>query len=415
MVAAAHAPRESVPTSKNEFMTSYDLPRSERPGSLNSRLPGLKQTVAKQCLRLILSATLLSAGLLGCSGYRYRFPVSNEILQAPETEIHAVKLQKSGSGYIAHSITRLNGTKPMEGEPTALIASGTTEVWQWEVRAVPALLPSWKAWQNDKKVQLRAVNPDDWQHPAATWEQAFARVYKVVNYLLGKNPLPVKLTLLLIPDGTAYNKTLVQSGNGFVPLTFAFYYPSASTANTLTADQFSALVQAVSLTIHEYQHVMTDSGLLNTPGNNEIDKTINDENRSQCFFESALLALTSGTHTELKWEAGMAREALLAGSTSHQTALETEGAIDKPQRRYADATLWARYLYAKNMLAYLQTRGPGTERVLSNQPSGMNAVLSVCRAMTRQPIDLTVGIYPPIEIEYIPFFPAKLGPRESKP
>jgi hypothetical protein len=352
--------------------------------------------------------------LTGC--LRYRFALPNSVLQAPDTQIWGVNFQKSGSGYRIHSITKFNGSKPLNAEPTAPLASGKTETWQWEVLAVPSLLPSWKAWQDDKKVQQRIASQDDWSHPAANWEQAFSRSYKVVNFLLGRPPLPMKLKVLLIPDGSAYHKDFVQTGDGFVPLTFAFYYPSSENKE-LTGARFSALVEAVSKSIYEYQHVMDDTGMIKLIGKDETDQTINDEARSHCWYDSNFFALTSGTHTSVRWNPPTPQD-LMAASATHNTSLVTgkqdaEGEQEK-KRNFSDAALWGRYLEAKSISAYLQERGIRDGEVLSNDPARMNAVLSLCRAMTQQPLDLTAGAYPASKVDYVAFFPPTPDTAKAK-
>ena len=367
----------------------------------------------------LLAAGLILAPLISC--VRYRFPVSSETMQAPDSQIWAVRAQKSESGYRTHSITRLKGAGSMRGERAAAIASGSTGNWQWEVRAVPSLLPSLKAWQSDKEVQMAAGDHENWGHPAASWEQAFARAYKVVNYLLGRPPLPMKLTLLLVPEGSAYKKAFVQTGDGFIPLTFVFYYPSAaSETDALTSERFSAMVEAVSKSVHEYQHTLVDTLAIKPMGNNEVDKIINSEIRSQCWAHSTTLALASGTASDLKWNPALPNE-LSERHKGHGTSREAskpagdvqDSARPKP-RRFTDAGLWAGHLFAKNVSAYLLERGFAEPKVVYYDPAAMNTVLSLCVAITQHPRDLTVGLYPPSEVEYVPFFPSSLSPEKSK-
>jgi hypothetical protein len=378
----------------------------------------MRHSVHQRVRNSLLILGLISSALTGC--IRYRFDLPAAMLQAPDSQIWGVSFEGSGSDYRIRSLTRLNGSHGNHSDPNALIASGNVENWQWEVRAVPSLLPSWKAWESDSKVQQRAVEPDSWDHPAATWQQAFSRAYKVVTYLLGRQPVPLKLTVLLVPDGSGYEKTIVQNGNGVIPLTFAFHYPPPdSDSTTFTAARFSALVEAVSRSIYEYQHILVATNVIQPVGNNETDKTINDETRSHCWFDSTFLALTAGTHTETTWTPAPA--ALLEESTHHTTSLETQkgtGAAQDsdvaPNRRYSDAVLWARYLESKSVFSYLQQAGINNGKVTSNEYRGMNAMLSVCRAMTQHPLDLTSGSYPPKQVEYAPFFPANKDADAAK-
>ena len=362
----------------------------------------------------ILGIAVLSATLAACARYRYNAP--SWLLQSPDVQLRAVATLESKPPYRVSSETRLKGAKPVQGQATAVIASGNTGNWQWEVRAVPSLLPSWEAWQRDKRFKLRSQEPDDWSHPVATWNQAFSRAYKVATYLLGRPPLPMKATVLLVPEGSTYHEVVTQSGADAVPLTFAFYYPSADGVTyELTSERFSALIDAVSITVYEYQHVLVSTNTIEPVGADATDRSINDESRSQCWQHSTVLALTSGSHTSLSWDASAARAALFAESASQSISPETGDQLPaaapterSTKRRYSDAVLWARQLELKNLLIYLGERGIRQPKVQSNDPAAMNAVLSFCRAITQRPRDLTTGTYPPAEVEYVPFFPASL-------
>ena len=360
---------------------------------------------------------LIGVALIGCA--RYRFPLSSEQMHAPGSQIWGVKAQKSASGFRTNSVTRLKGADPMRGKPTAMIASGTTGTWHWEVRAIPSLLPSLKAWQSNKEVQLDASSPDSWAHPAASWEQAFARAYKVVSYLMGRAPEPAKLTVLLIPKGRTYKKAFVETEKGLIPLTFAFYYPpDPSEMDTLTSDRFSALVKAVSNVVHEYQHALVDTMAIASPGKNETDRAINSEIRSQCWTQSAILALTSGTASSLNWNTALPDELIERSSgnkTSQGPKPMANNAKESPRpkaRRYSDANLWAGHLLAQNVSAYLLSRGFPEPKVVNSQSSGMNAFLSVCRALTQRPRDLTAGPFPAARIKFVPFFPGSSTARK---
>ncbi len=367
-----------------------------------------------------VALTLLSATLTACTRYRYDAP--KWMLQSENVQFRGVATLESKPPYRISSETRLNGSKPVGDKPTAVIASGVTENWQWEVRAVPSLLPSWEAWKRDKRFLLRSQGQDDWSHPVATWDQAFSRAFKVASYLLGKPPLPMKATILLVPDGTSYHKVFTQMGDAFIPLTFAFYYPSSESGSyELTSERFSALVDAVATMLYEYQHVLVSTNAIGPVGTNITDKTINDESRSHCWGHSTLLALTSGSHTNITWDPAAARAVLFADSASQNISLE---AGDQPSaagrveenagRRYPDALLWGRELEFKNLFLYLRERGIREPKVQSNDPAAMNAVLSFCRATTQHPRDLTAGTYPPAEVEYVPFFPPSLTADKPK-
>lgn len=184
----------------------------------------------KGVLLVALAVVLLYSAILAGADKKHHFnwDYPPEKLNAPGSQAWAVARLNSHGGYRVISTTKLNGSLPMQAKANAPVASGTTCNWSWEVKAVPSLLPSWQAWQRDPKFARRAVSPDDWSHPAASWEQAFARAHKLATYLLGRKPLPLKVSVLLIPEDTAYDESFTDTGGDPVYLTFAFYYSTTS-------------------------------------------------------------------------------------------------------------------------------------------------------------------------------------------
>jgi hypothetical protein len=340
-------------------------------------------------------------------------------MRAPGGAIWAVQAQQIGDAYRTHSITRLNGSEPMDGVPDRLVASGRTGTWQWEVRAVASILPSLNAWQNDKEVQSDANAQDDWSYPATTWNSAFGRAYQIADYLLGRPPLRAKITILLVPAGSAYKKVITQTGNGFVPLTLAFNYPaSALESEALTSARFSALVEAIAESVHEYQHLLVDTREIQAIGSGETDRTINSEIRSQCWYQSATFAVASGTTSSFKWNPKLP-DALIDHSTKQSSADQTMSHSEMEEsnrlktRRFSDADLWAGHLFARNVSSYLAETGFPDPNVMNNNSAGMNRVLSLCRAITQHPRDLTSERYPASQVQYAPFFPANLASRNT--
>ncbi len=373
----------------------------------------------KRRLSSLLVVLALCPAALVASCMRYRYDVPTRVMQAPDAQVWGVALLQSEHGYRVASVTKLNGTALAQTQRTK-IASGEFQNWQWTVDADHSLLPSWRAWQNDKKVQTRAMPPDNWNHPAADWEQTFNRAYKVANYLLGRQPLALRATLLLIPNGSAYDKITTAESNEAVPITLGFYYPqSPSSSDDLTGERFSALAEAVSRTLYEYQHLLIATKTSESVGRGEADKAVNDEAISQCWFDSTLVALTSGTHSVVKWDDSSERLALLERDSEHKISPETETPLRKlattdsvPDIKFSDAVLWARFREGESVTEYFRSRNLAPT-VSSREPAQMNALLSVCRAMTQHPVDLTTGAYPASRIQYVPFFPVPLDSKKT--
>jgi hypothetical protein len=308
------------------------------------------------------------------------------------------------------SITTLNGSSPIEVEQTVVIASGTYDDWRWKVRAVPALVHSWNLWRQSVRIQERAQHADDWTHPVATWDQGFRRAHEVAEYLLGREPAALTLTVLLVPQDSKYHRTVKEPFDKVIPLTFAFYYPATTHDNTEeTNNRLLAMVKAVSTSMHEYQHVLNRRGLVKAAGHGKVDQTINDEVRSNCWENSVNIALTSGSHSSYRWDPANSRSALLKGLDPKSTDrvhpdTEVIEELKKFERRYPDASLWGEYLEQRSTAAYLAHIGIGDLTIHSNEPEKMNGVLSACRAITRDPADLVLEPYPPTHVQNAPFF-----------
>lgn len=346
---------------------------------------------------LIVLATMLlySATLAGADKkYHFRLDYPAEKLNEPGFKVWGVSRSKVHGGFRIISYTKLSGSLPMKEEVNSVVASGTSDNWSWDVRAVPSLLPSWRVWEKDPKIAQRAQSPDDWSHPAATWHQAFNRAHKVATYLLGREPLALKITVLLIPEGTPYEKSFADTEGNPVHLTFAFYYPTGPDDADAIANRFSALVTVLATTMHEFEHVLSYSRMIKGVGRGKTDQAINDEARGLCWSYATTLALTSGSHTELQWPPLSQTPSTFGVSRPHK-------------RQFSDALPWALYFESRSTSSYLAERGITDLTVRSNDPAAMNAVLSACRAMTQTPFDLTAGPYPTSEIRFMPFFPTQ--------
>ena len=319
-------------------------------------------------------------------------------------QIWGTRVARAGKGYRSHVLSRLNGKVPLTEEPNVRIASGTTGVWQWEVRTVRSLVPSYEQWTSDPKIQERAKS-DEWTHSIASWDQAFARAYKVVSYLLGHEPMPLNLVVVLVPANTQYEKNESLEHESAVPLRFMFYYPPAGEGDSNA--RYGAMINAVTTSVYEYQHGFVDTKTIKPIGRSKADRTINDEARSQCWSDSVFLALTSGSHTEFAWE----------GDGAGRSSLDPKPGETPPtdKERYINALKYAWTYEALTLVDYLRQRGVTTNKFLANDPPPMNAVLSACRALTQKPFDLTSGPYPKEQIEFVPFFPDPLPPAKLAP
>jgi hypothetical protein len=322
---------------------------------------------------------------------------------AQDDRVWRVTLAKSSRGYHVVSVTNLDGAFPAQ-TPKAEITSGAFQNWRWKVEADPSLLPSWMVWQSDKKVQKSARLPaDDWSYPALDWRRAFERGHQVVSYLLGRQPLSLDARVILVPEGSDYHQTFDQEEDGAIPLTLGLYYPSGvSSSRADQSERFLAMVAVVTRVISEYEGILVAAGTIESVGQDEAARVVNEEGQSICWDESTFLALGAGTHfvSRLGWD---------------QQGSADELAHYPPAKiKLSDAVHWGALREAESIGWYLEFRGMKNHTFSAKDPAAMNAVLSVCRAMTQHPFDLTTGAYPAPQIQYVPFFPATLASRGAQ-
>lgn len=363
---------------------------------------------------LFVLAMLSAAGCI-------HYDAPRQLMRAPGIDTWAVSMPRSHPGYHVTSITRLNGNVPLAGKPTVIISSGADGDWQWTVKAVPSVAQSWKAWlayKKTKKLRMENERSGNWTHAASGWKFAFERARRVARYLLGHQPPAFHPTILLLPEGVKYSGKVTETGKQYFPVTFAFYWPAS---NQLQG--FASLLNAVTRTMWEYQHLLVDTKIIAPVGKTKADKETNDEARSQCWFQSTLLALAAGTKTTMDYKVSRssAAIALLEQSAPHHVSTNESGesaasSSIPPRIRFSEALLWGKFFEIESLANYLKQRGVPKLHIVANNPAEMNAVLSVCRAMTQHPLDVTAtNGYPPSQVHYVPFFPAKLNGDRPRP
>ncbi len=169
--------------------------------------------------------------------------------------------------------------------------------------------------------------------------------------------------------------------------------------------------------MYEYQHLLVDAKMIAAVGDTRGDRAANDEARSQCWSDAVFLALNAGTKTSMEWRISRARAAvsLLQQSTRYDVnSGGTGGAGASRDARarvpYPEAYAWGRFFEVESLVGYLRARGLSKLTVVDNRPDAMNAVMSVCRAMTRHPLDLAArNGYPASQVRFVPFFPANIS------
>jgi hypothetical protein len=310
----------------------------------------------------------------------------------------------AGAALCAAAVTSTVGRAAAQA-PLVQIASGSVQTWRWNAETSPSLLASWDAWQHYRPVrESERLAPRDWRYPALSWRRAFGRAYELANYLLGQKPLPLHATVVLVPEGSDYHQTPGPDGPQAVPILLAFPYPAeASSSRSEQARRLGAFFTAYAGVMQEYYRALVSAGLIVPAGKNKTDKQLNEKALGVCWDEAtslALLATGPHFHSWVNW---------VPWTSPPPLAHRPNGKVqpgDVEQRAVLRAT--------QSIDWYLEIRGLKNRRFSSKDPQPMNAVLSVCRAMTQHPLDLTDGPYPASKVEYVPFFPARLGPGRDR-
>ena len=139
------------------------------------------------------------------------------------------------------------------------------------------------------------------------------------------------------------------------------------------------------------EHVITQKG------ESDASSQVNREAIAACWMESTVMAFM--------FASGHFRSTIQWSQQSSADDLERRPPLTIPPDKIA---YWASLREAESISGYLEMKGMKNRNFSGKDPAALNAVLSVCRAMTQHPVELMTGPYPPSQIQYAPFFPDKL-------
>lgn len=335
--------------------------------------------------------------------------VPENVVGSRDAETWGVAWLKSRDGYSVMSTTKLNGHSAFREKPSVVLEAGKTANWDWQVMAVPSLAKQWRTFQAEQHtqtVEAEAEQSGNWLHTVLTWKLAFERAHRTAKYLFGHDPLALHLTLLLVPDGTRYDKEVTEKRSDALPLTLAFYWSKSNPTSFLGA---------VSTTMYEYQHLLVDDGAISSMGNGLGNQTANDEARSQCWSDSTFLALIAGSSSHMEWKLSNAKAAAALLEESEQRQVSTAGDDSHTDHRtngeipFSEAYMWGRFFEVQSIASYFRLQNIPSIRVEAKDINRISSIMSVCRAMTQAPADVTNGGYPPSQVKYSSYFPSQLS------
>ncbi len=176
-------------------------------------------------------------------------------------QAYAVELFRGKPLYKIRSFSEIRGSigaRASKREQLALLhrmrllTQGTYRDWSWQIWATPQVVASWARWRSSAAVHAclrRRCTP-------LRWKSAFVRLYRVMDYLLGKPPLPLSLRINLIPAELPFKTSVTRRSRRAVPLVFTFPYPVTPSMDAQSQEtRKRAFVYAISLVSYEFQHV----------------------------------------------------------------------------------------------------------------------------------------------------------------
>lgn len=306
-------------------------------------------------------------------------------------------VKASIKGYNVISVTNLVGT-PRKEVSLDEVAADSFKNWRWTIKADSALLSSWNVYESSDRFKKTALlSADDWSYPAFDWNRGFGRTYLVAKYLLGREPVGLDATVLLIPERQAYHRTFEETEASGIPITLGFPFPGDTSSSKIEqAKRQSTILQAIAEISHQYSRALVDENLTAQQGKDSASREVNREALGACWIESTVMVFMAAS--------GHFRSTIHWNQQSSADDLERRPPSTIPPDKIA---YWASLREAESISGYLEMKGLKNRKFSGKDPAPMNAVLSVCRTITQHPVDLTLGPYPPSQIQYVSFFPDK--------
>jgi hypothetical protein len=121
----------------------------------------------------------------------------------------------------------------------------------------------------------------------------------------------------------------------------------------------------------------------------------------------------------MEWKLSNAQAAAALLERSEQVSRTAENSGDDRSNDggipFSEAYMWGRFFEVQSIAAYFRVKNIPSTRVEAKDLTRISSVMSVCRAMTLAPADVTNGGYPTSQIKYAPYFPAQVSSVEVNP
>lgn len=234
----------------------------------------------------------LSISLAGCTVVQSDAPTGLlDIDNSVGVSIHSIK------PYKITSYTRILPTKKghsissRELQVLQVLDSSCQKNWCLVVSAVSNVADAWKNWINDNSRHCSGIhNLVCIQSP---WRRALSDLYAASRRLLGHKPLPFHAHIILLPTGTGYRAAITMNSKDYVPLKFAFWFPTNIKEAGFPEQADSSIIHAVATLGYEFQHVEYAAGQTRGPADPPGAKAIKNEANSECWKLVTKVYLTS--------------------------------------------------------------------------------------------------------------------------
>lgn len=317
------------------------------------------------------------------------------VVKDQNMQLHDVQIASPRAPYEITWTTKLGtaGHQKSYKAPLVVISSGQYHNWTWTVQGPSSVAASWKIWLQHG-AQQSGITTADGQPATLDWQHGFERLWKVTNYLLGEKPLPMRLTLTLIPNKQAFQGSVTRSSDDKVPVVFSAWYPTTTKVTKPAAQKrFHYYAESLAIAGGMLERVELARGVTTAPAKG-AGRTIKDRANAVCWRIAGRPAIAAGTTFKFKSQSGIG-----GGGVNLVANIYQQHPNDiRAQYFYAAAlTLHA----ASNYLASQGLKMPASGKDFSS----INALLGFCRAFIHYPGDIRNKPMPLRDVKPVHLFP----------
>lgn len=311
-------------------------------------------------------------------------PLMHKIIATQDFPLWTAQVESAGPDYAISWTSRLKGSAPLSHDSYATsateIRSGDVAKWNWHVLASPQVARSSNELASSA-VRLYQVSAP---HAVHDWETGMQQLHDLTAYLLEQQPMPMDVTVALVPKRSDWNASEHLAATGHVPMRIAV--PFSATDGVSTADSIERLQdlrEALYAVGAQFQHVALAAGITAAPADPAARK-IKDRANSLCWGLAVRPALAAGSPLRIKDGSGLGSSDKLSLFADYY-------------RRYpedpAALNFYALTLLAHNAQQYLDANDLDWPRS-GTDLRGINGLLVFCRTFVHYDGDIRTAPLP---------------------